>query len=130
MDLLSNMLYKIGCIYHKIKKIIKLMPVLWADEDWDYSYIYVILLTKLRNVRVCFENTPYGCHRKDVQRIRVCELLLERLVKDEYWPFTDVNRSTGDKRLSEMFHREEALKKQDLELFGKYFAKYSRTWWD
>jgi hypothetical protein len=43
-----NIGWKIVDISRSIKNIIRWFPIIWKDRDWDESYIYTILQTKLK----------------------------------------------------------------------------------
>ena len=43
-------------IWNRIKNIIRWIPVLWNDRDWDYHYTFEILKTKLK-----FQSTKLRC---------------------------------------------------------------------
>lgn len=92
-----------------------------------------------------------GVHRpKDIRALRTCELLLGRLIEDDYvmddlgiffnrYPLLgsgrelsitpeDVGKSRREfKRIHE---REDYLQKQDVDLFFRLFRKHYRNWWD
>jgi hypothetical protein len=134
-----------------IRKIIQYIPLLWEDKDWDYTYILILLQYKLARTRRCIVGNEVISDRYRVaKQIRTCELLLDRLIKDDYckdlfeeWHamYPTGSRFTGsgiippstpaaDKLLRKAGEMEEYQKKQDLELFAKIFTKHVRTWWD
>lgn len=68
-----------------VRNLISWFPIIWKDRNWDYWFIYVILRHKLhlmeQNIR------RYGHHTtsdKDADKIKVCVLLLDRLINDDY----------------------------------------------
>jgi hypothetical protein len=97
---------------------------------------------------------------KYAKEILVAELTLDRLIKDEYleaemmdhWKRYEADKRWASKTKEEIngntyysvpppseaerkesmsiYDRQEALRKQDLEYFGRYFAKHVRNWWD
>lgn len=67
------------------ENLIKWFPIIWNDRDWDRHFIFKILRFKLQNVEECIRN---GCHlncEKDADDIKLCYLLLDRIIKDEYY---------------------------------------------
>ena len=68
-----------------IGSLILWFPVIWKDRWWDQYFIYKILHFKLKKME---QNTiKYGHHvgaNKCAERMHVCVLLLDRLLKDEY----------------------------------------------
>jgi hypothetical protein len=71
-------------IPYGIKNLIRWFPVIWQDRNWDQYYIYVILHKKLTLMEKGLRN---GCHLyadKTADQVKICVLLLDRLIKDEY----------------------------------------------
>lgn len=69
-----------------IENLIKWFPIIWKDRNWDYFFIFVILHRKLHLMEQNIRNN--GCHvhnEKDADGIKFCVLLLDRLIKDEYF---------------------------------------------
>lgn len=68
-----------------IRNLISWIPIIWNDRDWDQYYLYEILRFKLTRMEEHFR-----CHShvangpKDAKRMRLCALLLDRLIKNEY----------------------------------------------
>jgi len=68
------------------KNLIKWFAVIWKDRQWDHYYIYVILRHKLHLTEQFIRH--YGCHIRhieDANNIKKCVLLLDRLIKDDYY---------------------------------------------
>jgi hypothetical protein len=60
-------------------------PTIWNDRNWDHHYIYVILKRKLELQENFIRN--HGHHlnaEKDADRMKICILLLDRLIEDNY----------------------------------------------
>jgi hypothetical protein len=73
-------------VQYGFTNLFRWLPVIWKDRNWDHVFIYKILRKKLdlqeKHIR------KYGHHvdnEKDADKIRVCVLLLDRLLKDEYY---------------------------------------------
>lgn len=69
----------------RIRNIIRWLPVLWKDEDWDYSYIYNILKFKIQNVAKYTKK--YSQHTNDcryIEWMNTAIRLIDRL-NDEYY---------------------------------------------
>lgn len=68
-----------------IPNLIKWAPVIWKDRDWDQYFLYVILQFKLKQMDQL--QRKYGhCTNSDkiADQMRVCILLLERIIKGDY----------------------------------------------
>jgi hypothetical protein len=68
-----------------IPNLIKWTPVIWSDRNWDQHFLYVILQFKLKQMEKL--HLEYG-HTINAEKyageMRVCILLLERIIKDDY----------------------------------------------
>lgn len=133
----------------RARTIFQYIPILWRDNDWEYTYIFILLQYKLARTRKCIVGNEIISERyKVAKQIRTCELLLDRLIKDEYckdlfeewhamaparWSSGGImppSTPAADKLLKKAADLEEHQKKQDLELFAKIFTRHVRTWWD
>ena len=144
----------------RILHICKWLPILWNDHDWDCGYLYIVIRHKLKLMRESHEkNRIIGDWAKVAHEIKIAELCLDRLIKNEYidkdWEEHEKKYGSFLERrkwvsspdgtymrmeteyspecsadVRRIAKREEALKRQDLETFAKMFVKYSRGWWD
>lgn len=118
-----------------ISNIIRWIPVIWFDRDWDWSHLARVMEFKL-SAMAKLEET-YGHHvgsKRDAQRMRVCVTLLKRLQADEYfenagyradqWPSLPTYRKTQIARHAQV------MRKKDLRLLGSILGKYMTGWWD
>ena len=55
-DHVLNILYKVHRPIHKLVKIVKFLPTLWKDEDWDQAYMLYLLRHKLVNMKEYLRN--------------------------------------------------------------------------
>ena len=72
----------------RIRTIIKWVPILWHDEDWDFYYVYNILQKKLEFVHKdmlnsCLEDRELYAN-KIMTAIRLIEIVKEEKYLDEY----------------------------------------------
>lgn len=59
--------------------------VVWNDQDFDHYFLFVVLKHKIDNMIQDFEkNEFYVGVDKDVKDMKICSLLLDRILKDEY----------------------------------------------
>lgn len=74
-------------IKRRIKNLIKWLPTIWHDEQWDYHYIYKIIEKKLELIEqhmksdFCLKSVNQD---KYIKQIQICKYLTSRLIKDEY----------------------------------------------
>lgn len=106
-----------------ISNIIDYAPLVWRTREWDYSYLYEMIIFKLKRMEICLDDT-YLHSEKDAKDIKVARICLERLVDD------DLNCECGKVRCTgACYERIDAQRKQDMELFCKMFKK-SGAWWN
>ena len=77
-----------------IKSIFQWLPIVWKDRQWDHQFIYAIFRHKLHLTEQFIRN--HGVHVnniKDADKIKVCVILLDRLMKDEYHEMAFKNHS-------------------------------------
>lgn len=112
----------------RIKNIIRWIPILWKDRDWDQYYIFEILKTKLKFQSEHLRKS--GCHwnsEYDANKIDLCIKLIDR-VQNEYYIelFYDME---GDKTLTDA---ENAINKHNKakRILFKLLDQYIESWWD
>jgi hypothetical protein len=142
-----------------VAHVIRWLPILWRDRDWDWTYLMRIYEFKLRNMSKCFKK--YGHHvnsDRDAKQVLIAAELCKRLYKDEYadWMWDEIHQLEGEfvfeptghgtSRLThpyskiskeEAFRRgniamkhEQMMRKQDIDLLFKLHRKYLHCWWD
>ncbi len=135
--------------------------IIWQDRNWDHYFIYKILHKKLSLME--YNIRKYGMHvrsDKDAGKIKICVLLLDRLLKDDYFENVCKNHDKKWGKSDFIFHdnvrleikyanvkiekdkenqikdfrkcmkSETELKEQDLDLLFKIMRKNIQTWWD
>ena len=51
MNMLNNITYPFRDFYRRVKNVLRWLPTIWKDRDWDNSYITEILIKKLEFTR-------------------------------------------------------------------------------
>lgn len=98
--------------YYNIKSGIKQLylwiPIIWKDRDYDHSFIYKILKFKIENTRKLNQkNKRYIGVEKEIYFMWVCENLLDRLIKDDYFDsFYDIYQNKWGKSNFDSIYRE------------------------
>ena len=117
-----------------IRKTIQWLPVIWEDREWDYWFIYKLLHKKLTLMENAFRVCGISVHSdKEADKMRLCILLLDRLIKDNYHDNVHMfNKTNGEnwQKDKKMALHEEYLVEQDLEYLFKIIRKNIRRWWD
>ena len=70
---------------HFFKNVVKWLPIIWKDRDWDHSYIMYALRFKIKNTADYIEkhNRYEGCEI-DVQRMRLACTLITAINEESY----------------------------------------------
>lgn len=110
-----------------VYNVIRWIPVIWFDVDWDWSALARVMEYKLR--RSAKLETEHGHHttsKKDGKDMLICANLLQRLIEDEY----------SDRAMKVFSDRRQAYKiaagvqHHDQYLLGKIIGKHLTHWWD
>jgi len=108
--------------YHRLKRILDWIPILWKDYDWDHACLLRILEFKLRRMAKHHLEDGVTLHReKTAHQLNEAAALCKRMADENY------GVSTGD------FYdlkKEDALYAADLERLSLLFRKYLRCWWE
>ena len=101
--------------------------IIWYDCDWDHSFLLKILAYKFRRMAERQENArvvvSWG---RQARQLRICQHLVERLNKDEYWEKAQV--VFGNSRAAAL--QAMSVQKYETEYLGKLIGKHLLTWWD
>ena len=117
-------------IPYGISNLVKWFPVIWKDRDWDYCFFLTILHKKLCFMEELFEyNAHYVGSEKDARIIKICRILSERLVRDDYIMSLAENK-VFYRREPEVWKHEDALRDQDRDYLFKLMQKHLFKWWD
>ncbi len=104
--------------------IVRWVPIIWNDRDWDWAYLAIVMEYKLRRMSENFSQGHHVGSAKDARQCLVAAELLRRLNEDNYYlqPYT---RNTKYDYL-----RGDATAKNDQQYLGLLIGKYLRQWWD
>jgi len=67
-----------------VKSLIRWLPIIWFDRDWDWSYLAKLIEVKCTRIAKVMEN---GYHENgNLAATQLCEVarLIRRVVQDEY----------------------------------------------
>ncbi len=143
--------------WRKIRNVIRWIPVLWRDADWDYSSLYTIMATKLEHMAA--HQRSHDNHEESAKlagQMSDTAKALRRLISADYlpedweiywkryplppcseWERTEdgcaimPSMSDGQRGVfRDICGREAGLMKDDLDFVAKQFAENSQGWWD
>ncbi|PGO60590.1 hypothetical protein [Priestia megaterium] len=118
------MFYKIGRAFRNLKDW---LPIILKDEQWDYGFLYQMLHKKLELKEAYYRSDlPSSADALEVaEEIRVVKEALERLIDDDYVPL-----GVGLHNVREVFAKEDALRKKDMDTVFDGMKENIRKWWD
>ena len=123
------MFNKIRNLKEGIRNIIEWFPVIYEDRWWDYSFLYSILRKKLSLMEKGFREDGICLNsEKDAKKMKICVLLLDRLINDDYIDYGKDNGLGPNIRI--LMDKEDEMIEQDLDLLFKIMRKQIRSWWD
>ena len=68
-----------------VPNLITWLPVIWKDRDWDHYFLYIIIQFKLKQMEKLQRQYGVSTNSNDyADQMKVCILLLERLIKSDY----------------------------------------------
>ena len=134
---IKKRIWPIRYFFKSISNIIRWVPILWKDRDWDHSFIYAILSFKLKNQSEYIRKVDaHTSSQYDSDKMMLCVRLIEKVKEESYViEYLDYEKSNynwkatpGKKDLMELEieHVQENL--QDF--LDKHKSAYKRMWND
>lgn len=73
-------------IKRRFKRIKSWLPILWNDEEWDYTYLFRIMRFKISRMRKEIEkNGRHVGYEKQVEEMKIAEFVLNRLAEHDFY---------------------------------------------
>jgi hypothetical protein len=114
-----------------IKNIIKWIPIIYKDRDWDYYYILETLKFKLSNQSKYTLNKSRHINAiKDAKMMDLCIKLIAK-IQDEYYLSEWLDYEVVEHKYQKVEDNSSLFRlKTEIisENFGDYFKKYSRIY--
>lgn len=134
-SLFYNWISPVEEFFQKCYTIYKWFPVLWKDKDFDYVFILKIWQHKLKCMREFIDKHGIHLHKdRDIKNIRTAELILDRLIKDDYvtkeWRDYLGNKGSDPRETRRLIKRERYMRGQDFVYLGEHLRKHMTSWWD
>lgn len=107
--------------------ILRWIPVIWHDADFDWGFLNSILIYKLSRMAKVMENGHGMSSHRHAKQLRICAELCRRLDADNYSDIAEKRFPGWTKSWSDRWNE---LEKQDCVLLGKMISKYYTHWWD
>lgn len=108
------------------RNVIRWLPKIWLDCDWDYSDLLEIMEYKLSRMADCQEHHVLA--ERYARQMRVCAVLCRRIRDDShYYRSADKRFPSRGRRWAEHVS---TAQKRDTEMLGRIIGKYITHWWD
>jgi hypothetical protein len=107
------------------KNVLRWMPVIWLDSDFDWDDLATVMEYKLRRMsRVVGNGHTLNCGHYGRQML-ICAEILKRLREDDYGAWMETRGRGRDAARLYGKHM-----KSQQELLGKLIGRHLRAWWD
>ena len=120
-------MWRIRKFFKSVKNLIRWAPIIWNDQDWDYSYIYNILKHKLIFMAEHMYNNGYHeCSKQDGDRMILCVMLIDKIQNEDY-----MNELINNDNLTlEDIQKAENKHNKAKKLLFKILEQNIERWWD
>lgn len=111
-----------------IKNLIKWLPVIWKDRDWDKYYLYIILYHKLKYMEEYFNKDDIMIMYADkyAKQIKIAKNLVKRLTDNNYLN----NALSAQTTFMKCCKHSDYMENQDREMLFKWLNKHIDGWWE
>jgi hypothetical protein len=117
-------------LINKTLKVLAWIPVLWEDEDFDYSYLLTIMAFKIRRMRERNEKIQfYEGHEKDALIMKEAEEIIERIKADKYTD-NEFYRNMPKAKLQKLELKNYKMREKDLARLAYILTYELEKWWD
>ncbi len=127
--------------FKSIKNIIRWIPTLWNDRDWDGTYMHQIMKKKLEHMKEYFETTniDFEGRLRVIEYISLCIKMLNKIIEDDFYNDSssmidkvewfdvigEIDSVMLKTRYKDPFDRDDMLEMMKIE--AKYAEKYRKT---
>lgn len=84
-----NCINKFNRFFRNVKNVIRWIPILYKDREWDYSFMLEIEQKKLKNMIKWYEQNDYGISTSGlitVKQMKLAVRLLDIILeKEKFW---------------------------------------------
>ena len=106
-----------------VRNIIKWIPVLYKDRDWDFYFVYVMLQKKLEFTEKAIRNSSLQNSEFYGNKIRTAIRLIEIVREEKY--LDDVLKEGDWDNIRKAIIKQDKAKK----LLFNYLQHYIEQWW-
>ena len=111
----------------KIRNLIRWIPIIWKDRDWDFYFTYEILKKKLEFQAEFTRKRGYHTYNaQDANRMETCVRLIKKLQHEEYIIIPVTNREYTEQDFKNDQMRHDKARK----LLFRILEQNIEGWWD
>jgi hypothetical protein len=110
------------------RNVIRWLPKIWLDADFDYSYLLELMEYKLSRMAISQANGYHAHKERYAKQMRICAALCKRLSNEDYY-YLNANKRFTNRGKSWSEHITNS-QKQDQQMLGKILGKHITHWWD
>jgi hypothetical protein len=120
-------MWKLRQFFKRIKNLIRWVPIIWNDQDWDYFHIYNILKHKLVFMAEhMYINGYHELSKQEGDRMMLCVRLINKIQDEEY-----INELINSNKLTfSDIQKSEAKHNKAKKLLFKILEQNIERWWD
>lgn len=116
-------------VVYGIRNLIKWLPIIWKDRDWDWTFLMIILSFKLKNMSELHEKySVYKDYKKRSHDLKTASILADRIADEEY--YYDVLNNKDKHSNVNAFKAKEKLHNRDIKTLFRLMEKELKNWWD
>lgn len=120
-------MWRIKRIIRRTKNLLRWLPVIWQDENWDHYYIFEILKHKLtvmsEHIR---KNGNHVSAEYDANRMMLCVRLIEKVQNEEYMDGLIVDEHLTKEKVLAAQNKHDKAKR----ILFKLLEQNIEQWWD
>ena len=120
-------MWRLKRIIRRTKNLLRWLPIIWKDEQWDYYHIYEILKHKL--IFTAEHTREYGYHvnsNYDADRMMLCVRLIEKVQNEEYMEVLIDDDNLTAEKIEVAINKQRKARK----LLFKILEQNIERWWD
>lgn len=120
-------MWRLKRIIRRTKNLLRWIPIIWNDEQWDHYYIFEILKYKL--IFTAEHTRKYGYHIDsdyEADRMMLCVRLIEKIQKEEYMEELINDDDLTAEKIDTAYNKQ----KKARQILFKLLDKHIEGWWD
>jgi hypothetical protein len=120
-------------IKYGIRNIFRWLPVIWFDDDIDWSYLALLMEKKLRFMSASTSWWIVSGADRAGKQMKLCAALLKRMQSDNYFD-NACGLHSVDATAKEIVKRAgphaSYMFEQDCRMLGSILGRHMTEWWD